>query len=276
MAISIYKYPQVLHLTVGSISPNCQRTTMIVSQHYTNSTVKLFRNTDQRVDLLLKDWDRRPVKLEVWERIFIKVFDGQREIMTKEAELQSFDKGHYALDFTKAETAAFPLGQIAYCIVINEYADTLPDQPIASITPAPTVLKTRMLWSNQEYGAQAPLIILEGPLPQQAEATVVPVPTTQLSSLYPTSALPGAAQATNPEGVHTAVLNLNAYTGTVIVEGSLDADIPASDEDWAPVDTETYTAQTGNVALTFLGNYNWVRLSFDNVMGLDGITYRNA
>lgn len=267
MAISIYNYPQVLHLTVGNIMPNCQRTgvNMIVSQHYTNSAMKLFRNTDQRVDLLLKDWDRRPIKFEEYQHVWIKIYDGTREIAEKEAVLLNWDKGHYAVDFTTTDTASFQLGQFTYCILVKDIdAD------------GSTVLATRMLYTNQDYGAHSPLTVIEGPLPLQPEAEVVDVPTTILSDYYATSALKGALQVTNPMGVHSVALVLNNYTGIVTVEASPDLDIPATDQDWVSARSVTYTAETSTQHIGFTGNYNWVRFKFNSIIGLTSISYRNV
>jgi hypothetical protein len=263
MAISIYKYPQVINLTVDSIMHNCERTgvKMIVSQHYTNSLVKLFRNTDQRVDLLLKDWDRRPLKFEEWEIITFKLFDGTREIMSKAANLVDFDRGQYVLEFTRAQTGALDLGEYQWCIIVH---DTELDT-------------TRMLWTNQDYGAQAPCKVLEGPLPQQAEAqSIDPVTLSALSQAFVSSALKGAAQMTNPSGVHSLVLVLANYTGVLTVEATLDLDIPASDDDWVTAASATYAGSTGTIHIPFTGNYNWVRLKFTSKTGINSISYRNA
>jgi hypothetical protein len=247
---------------------------MIVSQHATNSTVKLFRNTDQRIDLLLKDWDRRPVKLEEWERVFIKIFDGTREVKEKEADLIDFDRGWYVIDLTHDETGFFALGQYTYCVVIKQYDEA---------TGNTTVEQTRMLWTNQDYGSQAPLKVLEGPLPQQPEALTVAIPNTILSGFYATSALKGAMQVRNLTGVHSIVIVLDEYVGDVLVEATLDPDVPATDQDWTLVSTTSYaapadgdTATTGTQHISVTGNYHWLRLKFTSTTGLTGITYRNV
>ena len=263
MAISIYQYPQVLNLTLGSIQHNCELTgtNMIVSQHYTNSLVKLFRNIDQRVDLLLKDWDRHAIKLEDTQTVRMKIFDNATEIMTKDATLIDFDRGQYALDFTASDTGNLVVGQFTYCIVIYDSQTH----------------ETRMLFTNQDYGAAAPLAVLEGPLPVQAEAlsidpTVLPI----LSDFYTTSALKGAAQTNNRTGVHSLTLVLANYTGAMTIEGTLDEDIPMTDDSWTTAKTVTYVAQTGTIHETFTANYNWVRLKFTTNTGITSISYRNA
>jgi hypothetical protein len=258
MAISVYQYPQVLHLTVGNLMHNCARGQhMIVSQHYTNSLVRLFRNTDQRIDLLLKDWDRRAVKFEEWQHVWFKLYDGTREIMEKEAELIDFDKGHYVLEFSKLDTGSLELGNFSWCIVVKD-------------TDLDT---TSMLWTNQDYGAHAPCNVIEGPLPIQPEATIIDL--TGLTDLV-SSALPGAAQTTNPAGVHSLVFKLDAFTGSIDVEGSLDADIPATAESWVPITAFEYATQTGTHHESVVGNYNWIRLKFSGITGLDEVAYRNA
>jgi hypothetical protein len=261
MAISVFKYPQVLHCTLGSIEQNCDRGAhMIVSQHYTNSLVRLFRNTDQRVDVLLKDWDRRPIKLEEWEHVVFKLFDGEKEVLEKDCELIDWDRGHYVLSLTTGETGGLNLGDHSWCIIIRDVeAET-----------------TRMLYTNQDYGAVAPARVIEGPLP--ALAPVIDIALDDLSpldSMFYSSALKGAAQMNNPAGIHSLVLNLGNYHGAVRIEASLDMEVPLDDAQWVAIETTPYYGTTGTEHLSFVGNYRWVRFVFSTIEGINSISYRN-
>lgn len=263
MPIHVYKYPQVMHLTLGYLLPNCERhgVNMIVSQHYTNSLIKVFRSADQRIDMLLKDFDRRPVKFEEYEHLWFKLYDGDREILEVELALNDFDRGWYFLDLTAAQTASLRIAQYSYCIVVKD-------------TVANT---TRLLYTNQDYGAASPLQVYEGPLPALAPAQDIdPTELTGMGSEFVSSALVGAAQVNNPQGIHSLVLTLEDYTGTLTVQGCLDTDIPVDFTGWAEAHVEEFTAATGTVHLSITGNYNWVRLIFSPTMtGVSAITYRN-
>lgn len=269
MAVSVFKYPQVLHLTLSSIMPNCQRTGtyMHVSQHYTQSLIKLFRNTDQRVDLLLKDWDKRPIKFEEYEQVWFKLFDGVKEVMEVEAELLNFDRGHYIVEFDRADTGLLPLGrEYSWCIIVKD-------------TQADTV---RQLFTDLTYGAAAPLHVLEGPLPAEPEALNFDLET--LTAMgedgWVTSALVGGAQLINPNGVHSIVLNTQEFAGIITVEGSLDSELSMTPGNWFNILTEDFTAEgdaiTGTHHIGFAGQYNWFRLKFSTTVGLGTMTYRNA
>ena len=263
MPIHVYRYPQVLHMTVGYLLPNCERhgVNMIVSQHYTNSLVKLFRNTDQRIDMLLKDYDRRPVKFEEYEQIWFKLFDGEREIMEVELQLNDFDRGWYYLDLSAAQTGSLNIMQYSYCMVVK---DTVADT-------------TRLLYTNQDYGAHSPLEVFEGPLPSLAPAQDLPVEdfTNVGGGEYVSSALVGAAQVNNPQGIHSFVITYENYTGNVLVQGSLDEDIPVDFSGWLPAHEIDLTDVTETQHMTVTGNYNWVRIIFTPIDGVTAVTYRN-
>lgn len=264
MPIHVYKYPQVLHMTLGYLLPNCERhgVNMIVSQHYTNSLIKVFRNADQRIDMLLKDFDRRPIKFETYEHIWFKLFDGERELLELELTLNDFDRGWYYLDLTASQTASLSIGQYSYCVVVKD-------------TEADT---TRLLYTNQDYGAASPLQVYEGPLPALAPAQIIdPGDLTDIGEgNYISSALVGAAQVNNPQGIHSLVLTLDDYTGTLVVQGCLDPDIPVDFSGWADVHTEEFAAVTDTVHLTITGNYSWLRLTLSPTLdGIAAITYRN-
>lgn len=263
MPIHVYKYPQVLHLTVGYLLPNCERhgVNMIVSQHYTNSLIKVFRNTDQRIDMLLKDFDRRPVKFEEYEQIWFKMFDGEKEILEVEVELNDFDRGWYFLTLTQSQTGSLRIAQYSYCIVVKDaQANT-----------------TRLLYTNQDYGAAAPLQVFEGPLPALAPAQAIdPLDLTLAGGIgYISSALVGAAQVNNPQGVHSIVLTLEAYTGTFKIQTSLDPDIPVDFSQWVDTTEIEYLGETSTQHVPLTGNYNWVRLVFSSTEGLSAITFRH-
>ena len=59
------------------------------------------------------------------------------------------------------------------------------------------------------------------------------------------------------DGLHTVQYNLSGFTGTLIIEGTLEVD-PA-DSDWFSVHSGALEQETNNTIVSFTGNYVWIR-----------------
>jgi hypothetical protein len=59
------------------------------------------------------------------------------------------------------------------------------------------------------------------------------------------------------DGLHTIQYNLDEFTGTVIIEGTLEVD--PSDSDWFSVHSYVANQETENKISSFTGNYVWIR-----------------
>lgn len=254
MVVHVYSMPQVVHVTLDNIQSGAH---MITSNHAANPLIQLFRNTDQHLDILIKTIDRRPVFVAEVETIRFKVFDKHnRVVLDLEADLENYEKGHFYIDITRAQTGALTLGNYTWCMLIeNSETET-----------------ERLLFTDKAYGPNAPLKVLEGPLPVLAPAMVIEANDLTNSKTW---ALPGSAQTINTNGAHSVVLALDEYTGEMVIQASLDPDIPQTDGEWTNVSTSELEDVTGNHHVGFSGNYTWVRFIFSTTVGLNKITYRN-
>lgn len=255
MVVHVYSMPQVAHVTLDNFSSGDH---MITSQHATNPLIRLFRNTDQRLDILAKTIDRRPLLFSATEEVHFKVFDKHNQtVIDVVAELEDFEKGHLFVIINRTQTGALQLGNYSWCMLVMDTLDG----------------SSRLLFTDQNYGPNAPLKVLEGPLPPQEEALAID-PAALINNTT-TSTLVGAAQTTNISGVHSVVLGLTNYTGSMTVQATLDVGIPEADSEWTEVSVTEFEDVSEARHVGFIGNYNWVRLIFSTAMGLDSISYRN-
>lgn len=256
MVVNVYSLPHVMKLTLDDFTSGAN---MITSAHYTNSEIKILRGTDQRIDLLLKNYDRQAVLLEEWQTVNFHLYDRKgKELLKVAAELYDFPRGHYVINLSKAFTSSLVLGHdYSWCCTVEDSeADTV-----------------RMLHSNRDYGSHAPAIIAEGPTPAREETISIALDTLSQSK---SQALKGAAQVSNFSGVHSLVFDLTEYTGTITVQASVDDGMPTVDDEWVNVTSEDIEDVTGLHHMGFTGNFMWVRFVLSTETGVgDTITYRN-
>lgn len=250
--------PQVKNLVVDGVDST--RDYMIISSHYSNPEVKLFRNVTNPLDFLVKDYDRQPVAAAGQLRLLIWTKSDQPPVFQQPLTTVNAAKGHYKITLTPQDTAALPLGFYSWSVV-------------RSVSAVDT-----MLFTDRNYATDPTLQIVEG-IPQALFVPIELNPTTftpdtlnnilhHFSSAIPASGLLG--------GQHTAVLSMTNFTGVVLVQGSMEADAPTN-EQWINVSTLTYNAQSGNVSVSFEGNFTWTRFAFAAIVpqGLTNISYRN-
>ncbi len=255
MVISVYSIPHVIKLTLDDFSSTERY--MIVSAHYTNTEIKLVRGTDQKVDFLVKNYDRHPVPLGTNQLVF-RIYDRfNNEIYTSNASIINEDKGHYAVEIPKISTTLFKVGEIySWCAT---FVDALNETE-------------RMLFANRDYGTHSKLTVMEGPRPLREEVQVIDIDS--LSQLR-SSALKGAAQVGNYAGNHSFVFNLEDFTGTITIQATIDEDIPVIPSEWVDLDEIDLVDFTGNRHISFNGNYYWVRFILSTDTGVTSVNYQN-
>jgi hypothetical protein len=203
--------------------------------------------------------------------VWFKLFDGTKEILEVEAVLQDMDRGWYVVNFSRAQTGNLPLGrEYSWCIICKSDPDSGGDGTV------------RQLFTDQTYGAAAPLYVLEGPLPSQ-------IPGTDLRPCWPDAdgrrwlgflRAGGRRSTRQSEWRSLGEPRADAFAGAITIDGSLDPEVGESPSNWFNILTEDYSAEgdalTGNHLIGFSGNYNWFRIKFTTIEGLGTMTYRNA
>lgn len=84
-----------------------------------------------------------------------------------------------------------------------------------------------------------------------------------------TDKLKGAGYHQNQDNLHTAVYQLNNFTGSVKLQGTLS--LYPGDNDWVDIHNSlvTYTDQTGSYdySVNFSGNFVWIRAAHTILSG---------
>lgn len=253
MVINVYYLPTVLKLTLDEVTSGQD---MITHALFNNPELRIHRSTNQVVDILARNIDRRAVQLPERASVNFRLYDdNQIEIMTTEASLVNADKGHYQFTLSINQTSVLDINRsYTWCVTVNNDDDV------------------RLLHSDRDYGSHAPVVVVEGPVPVRQEAQTI---TVESFTDNRSSALKGAAQVANNTGTHSFVVPLSDYTGDISVEATIDDGIPLTENDWVEVYSESLEEFTGNRHIGFVGNFVWVRIVFTNTDGVEDITYRN-
>lgn len=227
---------------------------MIISSHYSNTQVKVFRNVSTPLDFLVKDYDRQPVNAAGQLRFMIWTKPNLPPILERAVTTVDATKGHYRITITPEESAAMKLGHYSWSV-------------IRTVSGVET-----MLFADRNYATDPTLLVVEG-IPQALSVPIEldPADFTLSDGWYASSSLEPSGLL---GGQHTAVYALTNFTGTIKVQGSLEEDIPTN-EGWIDVEQKVFTASTQNYSHSFEGNFTWTRFLVNNITGLTEITYRN-
>lgn len=154
-------------------------------------------------------------------------------------------------------------GSYSFVLQIRDSADTIPI--------------TTPLYTDRNYSTNGVVYVDYGAIPPiSAGATITSF--TSRSSYFYSSALAGPSPA-NPSTQQTAAFYQTNFSGTIIVQASMDGQPSNDDTGW--IDVETYNANgiTGTNAISFIGQYKWVRFKISYTIGgnagsVDKIVYR--
>ncbi len=246
--------PQVKQLLLANF---VSREQMLTSQHGTNAIIKIFRGVDQKIDLLIRDYDRKSVLLEDEEIVMFHVYDKNKERkLFIEAELLNYEKGHYAINVNKAQSKSLMIGDYKWCITID--------------TETPETSK--MLYSNRDYGSLAPLIVTQGPYEEVIEGVDI------LGDFIGNESqnLMGSYHIFDSNGVQSFVMNCDGFTGNVDILGTIDDTPPVSNLEWANIYSTTLTNKIGTHHIGVSGNYKWLKMVLNNTINIETVDYRSS
>jgi hypothetical protein len=252
-AINIFSVPQVAHLTVAGVN---QRMHMVTHSAYGRSTFKLFRRVQNDFDFLVRDIDRQPVVLpgallfHVWD-------DNGAALLTLPLTVLNGARGHYRLTITAEQTTAIRSG--IYVWSVTNENNTI----------------TKLLYTNHDYGSQGILEVAEGILaPIEAPYIMDDTTMTPLGGdLY--SVFPGAMRLNSVTGNHTVAAYLDHFTGRLKIEASIDEQPPVDETGWVEVNSVLWEDRSGTVAVSFQGNFQYVKFSITHAEGFTKLVYRN-
>jgi hypothetical protein len=213
------------------------------------------------IDVYIKDIDRKPVTLDNGSSpvLYILSRDTPKVLLSRTMTLVDATKAWWRFSIAPADVADWPDGPLDYVVTVSA------DAGLES-----------MLYTDQGYGPKGTVIMLSGPVPVTRQPIVVAASdmATRQKIIY-TGALVGSAQAGHL-GVQTAAIYATGFTGTVTAQGLLDTTATTDDTQWGDITALDLTNATGPQAMSFEGNYYWVRFKVQPTSGtIDQIQYLN-
>jgi hypothetical protein len=234
--VHYYDLPQVVHLSTG-MGANT------MNYPVSRSDIYFAKNVTNDIDFLLKDIDRKPVVLT--ETLVLRVADREagKVLLTVPLTLTDPVKARYQATVPPIAIEDFALGFYSYSVTRRDASGA-----------------ERLLFSDRGRTETGYVEVREGPLPPETTAfTITPEDLYPLDADLLSGAYPGAAVVGNIEGVMSFAIYGNHFTGTVVVEASLDAEVPTDEAGWFPMAATSYTDLTGVSGFSLEANVTWVR-----------------
>lgn len=239
--VHIYSLPQVIRLSTG--------TGARYMNYPMNSTdIRLVKNVRNEVELFLKDIDRKPVVMT--EPLVLRIIDYKSRsiLLTAPMDLVDSAKARYRATFEPQAIGELNIGYYSYTV------SSVDDDGVE-----------RALFTDRDRGETGTLRISQGPIPDPTDPIeITPDDLLNRDEFLYSGAYPGAAQVGNTSGVHTIAVYGNHFSGSITVQGSLDAQPTSDDTQWFDVATYDFADLNCVVGHTFIGNLMWVRFKISD------------
>lgn len=222
---------------------------------------RVFRHTDNEIDFLIKNFDRRIVPVSNGSLV-VHIMDSKssRVLLTRPLTIVDASKGWARLFLTGVEVGDLPIETLIYAVVWTR----------ADGVQVPC-------YTDRDRRCSGYIHVENGPIPAPAEPLYLATDDfTPISGRLVSGALAGAATSGNQTGQHSLMLRFNDFSGEVLIQGSLVRQPSSTAMDWFDVRKETFSRKTGNHHMAFEGNLIWVRISVKKDDGtIDLIQFRN-
>jgi hypothetical protein len=168
-------------------------------------------------------------------------------------------EGIYKLNTLPAEMDTWPTGPVRWSVNYKRADGT-----------------TVMLWTDQNYGPYSAAYVTKSPYPGPATSTTMLWSDFTLSSdgFWYSANLAAAALEGYANGLHSFVVNMLGFAGTIRVDASTIGQPGAGD--WFPVASKSYIGILKQDVLNVQGNYLWVRLAIGPTGGsITNVLYKD-
>lgn len=234
--VHFYDLPQVVHLSTGMGAS-------LMNFPASRSDIYFAKNVTNDIDFYVKDIDRKPVAgesdsltLRVADRVTGKI------VLTVSLNLIDAKKALYRASIPPAAIEDFALGFYAYSVARVEGG------------------QERLLYADRDRTERAYVEVREGPIPAEAApSTILSEDLLPLDAELYSSALLGSAALGSITGIMSVAVYGNHFTGTVLMQGSLEAEVPTDDAGWFNLSAASYQDLTGVSGFTVEANVLWVR-----------------
>lgn len=217
--------------------------------------IKIYKNVNNRIDFDLKDTDRKPVKL--FNKTIVLIFmnqDTRQVVLEKHASIVDERKGLYSVDLAPGDVQEWAPGFYTMGVILRNDEDV-----------------DRLLYTDFNQNVIAFVELDNTPLPDFSESFEISnddFKTHSISNQYSTGRYPGDARRGNRDGLHTAAVYLDDFTGKFWIQGSLE-DYPTQDSDYFNIpigsgqDHVDFAGASGIQDFNFEGSYPWVRFTYE-------------
>lgn len=272
-AISVYLYPNKLDVFTKSLAEwPAERYRRVY-----NKNVKVYRGVNNRIDLLVKNADQKPLDVTGYSLVFSLVGrETQELILQKDCSVIDEETGKFYVILTQSEMFNIESGMYQYS-VIKEVREDLGNGTHSVTSREPLYIDSQYgMYSTIEVGPN----ILGEPVDSKkiiAFSKYIPYDVVEPATYYTSSIIDANPNVTTPQSIHTFQFNLTSYTGTLLIQGSVSEG--GNPQVWT--DLETLTASTDSILYTNItGKYNWFRVkhtpdsSLTDPGTVDSILYR--
>jgi len=294
---SIYLYPNKLDVyTSDTATWTAERNRMVY-----NRNLKVYRGSDNRIDLQLRNGDQKAYNATGSTIIFNLVNNETQDLVVrKDCSVDDISVGRVYATITEEELLDIEAGYYSYSFHKETRTNVdSTDYKVESKTP---------LYMDSQYGAIGTIEIIGGMEGKPYDTKTVDtfrkitnfdVPSEKSSGDPLDSPRPNFAQNYNtsgyeeyfisstieanprmstPQSLHTFQFYYNNYIGDVILQGSLGEGGNPIEGSWTNINTFTITAANLNEFHNVTGKYNWFRIKHtpdeNNTGTVDKVLYR--
>jgi len=226
-----------------------------MSQFYTPN-VKVYRGINNDIRVNLKNRDQKPVSI-IDKTVTMIIIDKETStsLISRTATEVDPGKGIGKITLTEADMLSLDAKFYTYAFKVVDGEDN-----------------TQIGYSDDTYGANGVLELVEGVYPTFKQSTKEEFGAGNTGSVIYLD-----QNINRNSALHTAVVSFSsAFTGTLVIEGTLNPTTGSVDEsDFITIDTKTYTAQSDNVTFNWNGVYSAIRFVRTTTTGtLSQVLYR--
>jgi len=225
-----------------------------------NRNLKIYRSVDNTIDFTVRNGSQKEISLGNATTVVFNLISNTTEklVLQKDCTVLDITRGRHQVIITEQELFDLDPGFYSFYVVAETRSNI--DSTTYEVT------SKQVLYTDDQYDGHGSLQILEGVTGQVANSEVIknfnlidPAATgSEELPRYTSSIIHANYKTTMPNSIHTFQFYLNNYTGSVVIQGSLDEG--SSPDNWSDLEVSEYTDQNTNVYKNIIGKYNWFRI----------------
>lgn len=243
-----------------------------------NRNTKIYRNVDNTLDFQIRNGSEKAINLGNVTLVFNLVGrETQDLVLQKDCTVVDSTIGRFQIEVTESEMRDLELGFYDFSL-IAETRSTV-DSTTYEVTDR------QPLYIDDQFGVLATIEVagnVTGTINPSKEIKefkqVNPAAVGEEDPIrYESTIIDGIPSINRAGSTHTFQFFMSNYTGTVVIQGSLDNS--AAPSNWSDLNTASYESASDNDYKTVTGKYNWFRIVYTpdadtNTGTFDKLLYR--